>query len=153
MAKRVKTNYDRGYVNAMDKIRVFIESSSKVMYVDALAKNWREHDYSFEGRDVLPNGDEVWICTTLELGLPVLWVKHPDGSFDYRVLHTPGYDESTGEHWCWNCHCQMIHHDDEWLCPKCGDHIDDNDIDLLSSPTEEASYPDDDLEPEPEWYD
>ena len=35
MAKRVKTDYDRGYVNAMDKIRVFIESSSKVMYVDA----------------------------------------------------------------------------------------------------------------------
>ena len=61
-------------------------------YMDALAKNWREHDYSFEGRDVLPNGDEVWIYTTLELGLPVLWVKHPDGSFDYRVLHTPGYD-------------------------------------------------------------
>ena len=29
MAKRVKTNYDRGYVNAMDKIRVFIESSSE----------------------------------------------------------------------------------------------------------------------------
>ena len=29
-----ETNYDRGYVNAMDKIRVFIESSSKVMYVD-----------------------------------------------------------------------------------------------------------------------
>lgn len=52
-------------------------------------------------------------------------MKHPDGSFDYRVLHTPGYDESTGEHWCWNCHCQMVHHDDEWLCPKCGDHIDD----------------------------
>lgn len=119
----------------------------------ALAKNWREHDYSFEGRDVLPNGDEVWIYTTLELGLPVLWVKHPDGSFDYRVLHTPGYDKLTGEHWCWNCHCQMVHHDDKWLCPKCGDHIDDNDIDLLSSPTEEASYPDDDLEPEPEWYD
>ena len=38
-------------------------------YMDALAKNWREHDYSFEGRDVLPNGDEVWIYTTLELGL------------------------------------------------------------------------------------
>ena len=89
-------------------------------YMDALAKNWREHDYSFEGRDVLPNGDEVWIYTTLELGLPVLWVKHPDGSFDYRVLHTPGYDKLTGEHWCWNCHCQMVHHDDEWLCPKCG---------------------------------
>lgn len=34
MAKRVKTDYDRGYVNAIDKIRVFIESSSKVMYVD-----------------------------------------------------------------------------------------------------------------------
>ena len=47
-------------------------------YMDALAKNWREHDYSFEGRDVLPNGDEVWTYTTLELGLPVLWVKHPD---------------------------------------------------------------------------
>lgn len=39
-------------------------------YLDALAKNWREHDCSFEGRDVLPNGDEVWIYTTLELGLP-----------------------------------------------------------------------------------
>lgn len=34
MATRVKTDYDRGYVNAMDKIRVFIESSSKVMYID-----------------------------------------------------------------------------------------------------------------------
>lgn len=34
MSKRVKTNYDRGYVNAMDKIRVFIESNQKVMYVD-----------------------------------------------------------------------------------------------------------------------
>lgn len=28
MGKRVKVNYDRGYVNAMDKIRVFI------MYID-----------------------------------------------------------------------------------------------------------------------
>ena len=34
MGKRVKANYDRGYVNAMDKIRVFIESNQKVMYVD-----------------------------------------------------------------------------------------------------------------------
>lgn len=34
MNNRVKTNYDRGYVNAMDKIRVFIESNQKVMYVD-----------------------------------------------------------------------------------------------------------------------
>lgn len=25
--------YDRGYVNAMDKIRVFIESNQKVMYI------------------------------------------------------------------------------------------------------------------------
>lgn len=31
--KRVKTTYDRGYVNAMDKIRVFIESNQKVMYI------------------------------------------------------------------------------------------------------------------------
>ena len=29
-----KTAYDRGYVNAMDKIRVFIESNQKVMYID-----------------------------------------------------------------------------------------------------------------------
>lgn len=29
MGYRVKTNYDRGYVNAMDKVRVFIESNQK----------------------------------------------------------------------------------------------------------------------------
>lgn len=29
-----KTAYDRGYVNAMGKIRVFIESNQKVMYID-----------------------------------------------------------------------------------------------------------------------
>lgn len=29
MSRRVKTTYDRGYVNAMDKIRVFIESNQK----------------------------------------------------------------------------------------------------------------------------
>lgn len=35
MGNRVKTTYNRGYVNAMDKIRVFIESNQKVMYIDA----------------------------------------------------------------------------------------------------------------------
>lgn len=34
MGYRVKTNYDRGYVNAMDKVRVFIETNQKVMYVN-----------------------------------------------------------------------------------------------------------------------
>lgn len=34
MSRRVKTTYDRGYVNAMDKIRVFIESNQKVMYIE-----------------------------------------------------------------------------------------------------------------------
>lgn len=34
MYYRVKTNFDRGYVNAMDKVRVFIESNQKVMYVN-----------------------------------------------------------------------------------------------------------------------
>ena len=34
MSTRIKRNYDRGYVNAMDKIRVFIESNQKVMYID-----------------------------------------------------------------------------------------------------------------------
>ncbi len=34
MRRRVKTSYDRGYVNAIDKIRVFIESNQKVMYID-----------------------------------------------------------------------------------------------------------------------
>ena len=34
MNNRVKTNFDRGYVNAMDKVRVFIESNQKVMYVN-----------------------------------------------------------------------------------------------------------------------
>lgn len=31
--KRMRKSYDRGYVNAMDKIRVFIESNQKVMYI------------------------------------------------------------------------------------------------------------------------
>lgn len=34
MAKRIKRNYDRGYVDASDKIRVFIESRAKVMFVE-----------------------------------------------------------------------------------------------------------------------
>lgn len=34
MNYRVKTNFDRGYVNAMDKVRVFIESNQKVMFVN-----------------------------------------------------------------------------------------------------------------------
>ena len=33
-----KRYYDRGYVNAMDKLRVFIESRNKVMFV--------EHEYA-----------------------------------------------------------------------------------------------------------
>lgn len=33
MNRRVKSTYDRGYVNATDKIRVFIESNQKVMYI------------------------------------------------------------------------------------------------------------------------
>lgn len=37
MTKKIKRNYDRGYVDAADKIRVFIESRAKVMFV--------EHDY------------------------------------------------------------------------------------------------------------
>ena len=121
--------------------------------MDELAQNWRAHDCSFEGRDVLPNGDEVWVYNTLELGLPVLWVKHPDGTFDYRVIHTPGYDQETGEHWCEDCHCQIDHHGELWICPRCGNEIEDRDIEILSSPTEEASYTDDNLEPEPEWFD
>lgn len=122
-------------------------------YIDELARNWREHDCSFEGRDVLPNGDEVWTHTTLELGLPVLWMKHPDGSFDYRVIHTPGYDRDTGEHWCWDCHQMLNRVGNTWTCPGCGNEVNDREIDILTSPTEEASYPDDNLEPEPEWMD
>ena len=43
MNYRVKTNFDRGYVNAMDKVRVFIESNQKVMFVNTYkdAKNAR----------------------------------------------------------------------------------------------------------------
>ena len=37
MSKRVKTTYDRGYVNAMDKVRVFIESNQKVIGREKLA--------------------------------------------------------------------------------------------------------------------
>lgn len=38
MNKMNKRKYDRGYVEAADKLRVFIESRSKVMFV--------EHDYA-----------------------------------------------------------------------------------------------------------
>lgn len=38
MNKMNKRKYDRGYVDATDKLRVFIESRSKVMFV--------EHDYA-----------------------------------------------------------------------------------------------------------
>lgn len=38
MTKKIKRNYDRGYVDACDKIRVFVESRAKVMFV--------EHGYS-----------------------------------------------------------------------------------------------------------
>ncbi len=34
MGNKANKNYDRGYVNAMDKIRVFVESNQKVMYID-----------------------------------------------------------------------------------------------------------------------
>ena len=122
-------------------------------YLDELVMRWREYDYPFEARTVLPNGDEIWTYTTFELGLPVLWVKHPDGSFEYRVIHTPGYDEDTGEHWCWECHSILTRCGDVWRCSQCGNEIDDVDIDVFSSPTEEASYPTDYLEPEPEWLD
>lgn len=41
MSRRVKTTYDRGYVNAMDKIRVFIESNQKVMYIGtSFLRHW-----------------------------------------------------------------------------------------------------------------
>lgn len=50
MGYRVKTNYDRGYVNAMDKVRVFIESNQKVMYV-----NTDEHKNAKNARSAYAN--------------------------------------------------------------------------------------------------
>lgn len=50
MSYRVKTNYDRGYVNAMDKVRVFIESNQKVMYV-----NTDEHKNARNARSAYAN--------------------------------------------------------------------------------------------------
>ena len=38
MSKKIRRVYDRGYVDAADKIRVFIESRAKVMFV--------EHEYA-----------------------------------------------------------------------------------------------------------
>ena len=118
--------------------------------IKELASHWKDFPYSYESRDELPDGDEVWVWDTLNLGLPVLWLKHSTGSFENWVIHTPGYDRPTGEHWCWNCHCQMIQHGEVWVCTGCGDEISEEDIDSLSSPTEEASYSDE-LDPDPEW--
>lgn len=50
MGYRVKTNYDRGYVNAMDKVRVFIESNQKVMFV-----NTDEYKNARNARSAYPN--------------------------------------------------------------------------------------------------
>lgn len=38
MSKKIRRVYDKGYVDAADKIRVFIESRAKVMFV--------EHEYA-----------------------------------------------------------------------------------------------------------
>lgn len=126
-------------------------------YIEKLARHWKDYDCSFEARTVLSNGDEVWVYSTLELGLPVLWIKHLDGSFENYVIHTPGYDRPTGEHWCYDCHCKMEHYEDIWKCPiwhcpKCGEELYEEDVNMCSAPTEEASYSDD-LEPEEEWLD
>ena len=40
-----------------------------------------------------------------------------------------------------------------WRCPKCEEEHYEEDVDLCSAPTEEASYADDELEPEEEWLD
>ena len=121
-------------------------------YIERLAKHWEDHNCSFDARDTLPNGDEVWVYSTLELGLPVLWLKHPNGNLEHYVIHTEGYDKPTGEHWCFGCHCQMERYEDIWRCPECGDELYDEDVELCSAPTEEASYSDD-VEPEEEWLD
>ena len=114
--------------------------------------NWEELPYSFEGRDLLPDGDEIWRYDTLWLGLPVIWLKHPNNTFDSYVVHTPGYNQSTGEHWCFECHRKMLHQGSEWVCPECSNSLEDYEVDYNSAPTEEASYSDE-LEPESEWYD
>lgn len=58
MGKRVKVNYDRGYVNAMDKIRVFIESNQKVMYIDT---GEYKSTRSLRQCDCVDSGE--WNCT------------------------------------------------------------------------------------------
>lgn len=120
-----------------------------------LAKDWRNLPTSFEGREVLRDGDEVWVGDTLELGLPIVWLKHPNDTFVSYVIHTPGYDQSIGEHWCFNCHCQMNHRDNVWECPKCEETFEDDDLflDDNTAPSEEASYRDEDERPEEEWFD
>lgn len=57
MGYRVKTNYDRGYVNAMDKVRVFIESNQKVMYV-----NTDEYKNAKNARSAYAQCDRVASC-------------------------------------------------------------------------------------------
>lgn len=63
--------------------------------IKELASHWKDFPYSYESRDELPDGDEVWVWDTLNLGLPVLWLKHSNGSFENWVIHTPGYDRPT----------------------------------------------------------
>lgn len=126
-------------------------------YIKKLAKNWKDYPCSFDSREVLPNGDEVWVYSNLELGLPVLWIKHSDGNFEHYVIHTKDYDKPTGEHWCFGCHCKMERYENIWKCPiwrcpECNEEFYEEDIDLSSAPTEEASY-DDYVEPEEEWMD
>ena len=126
-------------------------------YIDDLARHWQDFDCSFEARTELENGDEVWMHDTYNLGIPVLWVKHNDGSFEYRVIHTHGYNRPTGEHWCLNCHCLVEQHGNFWECPDCKETFSEASVEENTAPTEEACYTItgelDNLQPEPEWED
>lgn len=118
--------------------------------IKELASHWKDFPYSYESRDELPDGDEVWVWDTLNLGLPVLWLSTRMAHLRIGSFTRPDMIVRQAEHWCWNCHCQMIQHGEVWVCTGCGDEISEEDIDSLSSPTEEASYSDE-LDPDPEW--
>lgn len=122
-----------------------------------LAKDWQNLPVSFEGRDVLPDGDEVWVGDTLELGLPIVWLKRSVATsprdFEYMIVHTKEYQEPTGEYWCWNCHLPLVHKHGKWICPNCNAEFSEANVDSLAPPTEEASYADDLITPNDEWYD
>lgn len=94
MSKRVKTTYDRGYVNAMDKIRVFIESNQKVMYIDTGEyKNAQSARAAYA--NAMPHGHSLLRMEKCVASAPSRTLRMRLVTFGYKVVVVIFYAVST----------------------------------------------------------